>query len=453
MLHASMAFQSGPTTSASAASSTAYPRSTHVRALGIVVWIMMLLVPFWSQTDWRTRHDNWETSTDRPVQLAAFLLGGLAQLTAGPQLMLQGITRFLFQLSGCLWSIAFVNILVLSVFSIHPVESALYVCFTATGFLVAAVAWEDNGQPVSQWLGRTGWLICAYMGILCLRLGWNGITIGGMQHNQVASTFFTALVCFQFLPRRWRILGTLPVLAVIGCTSSRSTLLTAIVFLALILALRPWRKTMLLWLGLGIASISLLVAVDHLLQTGIAWAFVDSVLAFSDSARGLQSGFTGRTALWRDGWVAFLDNPLIGYGFRTRSRIVEDLVSMDEVNAHNGYLNLLLDAGILGALPIMGAVVCSAFRFLNWLVFASVHPEQHSSVDREQGKQLCRIAVALILSSLVGWVFEPAYLNLGASHTVLLIVILSVSTHGAGYVCGSQVRKSDAKVAVAGVPC
>lgn len=406
----------------------------NIRALGLAAWLMLLLVPFWWHTDWKARHDSWESAADRPIQVAAFLLAACAQLASGPAPIIRGTERFLLSLPGCLWTVAFVTVLSLSAFSIRPLESAGYSVFTAAAFLIPAIAWEDNADAVRRMLGWTGWLICAFMGVLCLRLGWNEVTIGGMQHNQVATTFFTALVCFQFLSACPRWSGTLLTLAVIGCTSSRSTLLLAGVFLALVLGLRPWTRSAIVCLVAAAGSMVLLLVVDRvILKTDVAWGRLDSLLRLSDVDRGLQSGLTGRTVYWREGLAAFLDKPIMGYGFRTRWRIVEDVVRSEEVNAHNGYLNLLLDVGILGALPIYAAIISSISTHLRRLASMYQGANQLSRPEFTRNRDFYRIAIGVIGASLVVWLSEPAYLNLGASHTVLLIIMLAAPAEGVRY--------------------
>jgi O-antigen ligase len=392
--------------------------------------MLLLLVPFWWQTDWRARYDSWESGADRPIQLAAFLLAAAAQLTGGPDIIRRGIQHFFLRPAGYCWFLFFVNALVLSLFSINPAMSAQYACFTAAAFLAAAVGWEANGQAMSRLLRWTGWWIGAFLGVLWLRLGWNDVTIGGLQHNQVAATAATALVCFQFESRRKRWAGTGLVLLLVVLTKSRSSLLFSGVFLVLMAALRAGRARAAAGILAVAAGVLLFVAADTLVfQNNWAWMLLDGLLSLSDPERGLGSGFTGRTNYWSDGWAAFCSRPLVGYGFRTRTRIVEAAVSLEEINAHNGYLNMLLDVGVVGTMPLIGGLVVSLWGFSRRLASLSRCCSRLDAGQLKVNRDVCRISISLVVSNMVVWAFEPYYLNLGVSHSVLLIIMLAAPVH------------------------
>jgi O-antigen ligase len=66
------------------------------------------------------------------------------------------------------------------------------------------------------------------------------------------------------------------------------------------------------------------------------------------AALGRSSDLTGRLELWQYGWGRFLQRPLLGYGFDSLASILSG-TNTTVGQLHNGYLDLLLRGGLLGA--------------------------------------------------------------------------------------------------------
>jgi tetratricopeptide (TPR) repeat protein len=60
--------------------------------------------------------------------------------------------------------------------------------------------------------------------------------------------------------------------------------------------------------------------------------------------------FTGRTAVWAEGLKLFRDSPFLGFGFHADRLILG-------THMHNAFLHSLLQTGIMGAIPFMGALI------------------------------------------------------------------------------------------------
>ena len=65
--------------------------------------------------------------------------------------------------------------------------------------------------------------------------------------------------------------------------------------------------------------------------------------AIQDSHRGLESGGSGRLETWKATWSLFLSHPILGVGFRAHETVLKINTS-----AHNGYLALLAEVGLIG---------------------------------------------------------------------------------------------------------
>jgi len=60
--------------------------------------------------------------------------------------------------------------------------------------------------------------------------------------------------------------------------------------------------------------------------------------------------FSGRTAVWVEGWRLFTASPLIGFGFHADRLLLG-------THMHNSVLQALLQAGLIGAIPFVAAVI------------------------------------------------------------------------------------------------
>src|SRR5262245_26367024 len=65
--------------------------------------------------------------------------------------------------------------------------------------------------------------------------------------------------------------------------------------------------------------------------------------AIDDRYRGLESGGSGRLETWNAAWNLFLSHPVLGVGFRAHETVLKINTS-----AHNGYLALLAEVGLIG---------------------------------------------------------------------------------------------------------
>lgn len=86
------------------------------------------------------------------------------------------------------------------------------------------------------------------------------------------------------------------------------------------------------------------------------------------TATGRSATLTGRLGLWDDAWKAFLEKPLLGWGFdnlKTLSKTLPGRVKYGQF--HNGYLDLLVRGGMLGWLFLFGFLSSIAIKALGAL--------------------------------------------------------------------------------------
>jgi O-antigen ligase len=81
---------------------------------------------------------------------------------------------------------------------------------------------------------------------------------------------------------------------------------------------------------------------------------------------GRSRTLTGRLDLWTLGWQAFLERPLVGWGFDNLLTLsAQSLNRISYGQFHNGYLDMLVRGGILGALIAVTFIGVLTLRILN----------------------------------------------------------------------------------------
>ncbi len=141
-------------------------------------------------------------------------------------------------------------------------------------------------------------------------------------------------------------------------------------------------KAAIMGLGLGLLVLPILMnfeiskgSVDHALRT-----------------KSLST-LTGRTQLWEAAWHAFQDRPFFGYGYtagaealqRHESNLknVQPQVSGRQLagtTLHNGYLQSLLDSGVIGTVFYVTVIVVSIIRFVRYDRDRIFAPEFYATV-------------------------------------------------------------------------
>jgi len=129
---------------------------------------------------------------------------------------------------------------------------------------------------------------------------------------------------------------------------ARTALLSLIVGVFGLLWLRRGPKIFLVLAGLG-ALILLAVTGSHT----AFWHWLTRGQTF-------DATLTGRTMVWAEGWDLFLTSPLLGHGFHADRIILQ-------AHMHDALIHALVQAGLIGAIPFMIAIV-SAFALI-WKLY------------------------------------------------------------------------------------
>jgi O-antigen ligase len=180
---------------------------------------------------------------------------------------------------------------------------------------------------------------------------------GGVDNNDLAMTLALAIPMAWYLGityrqplRRWVCGAYLPIaLFAIGLTGSRGGMLTTIIALLIV----PLTLTRLSPVRRGIAIALLWIS------GAVAVAYVPQTLMerlASTTSEMEPGGMGGRWKIWNAGIKAFTYKPLVGYGPGAFRSAVEPWLLAKSRVAHNSFLSVLVESGLVGLL-----LFCSMF--------------------------------------------------------------------------------------------
>jgi O-antigen ligase len=142
---------------------------------------------------------------------------------------------------------------------------------------------------------------------------------------------------------RWASRGYLPIgVVAIGLTGSRGAMLATMMALMIV----PLTMTR-LSAGKKMAAIFLVLAVG---AVSVAFIPESSFQRFSSTKEEVEAGtMNGRLQIWIAGVHAFVQKPLLGWGTGSFDRAIVPWFGRPRV-AHNSYLNILVEQGVVGFL-------------------------------------------------------------------------------------------------------
>jgi len=197
---------------------------------------------------------------------------------------------------------------------------------------------------------------------------WHGVFD---QKNVFAKVVVLAAttILIRTRPRRWNLIITIGVVAIasalIGAAQSRTAL---VVFAAVLLLIPVFRIDRESWKArIRIAIIGVLAA-GCILPLTVDLTRLAGLL-------GRDATLTGRTAIWAEALASIARRPIWGYGYSAFWGVSRDAIRIDSFlgfevpHAHNGYLELTLQLGIVGLalfLVLYATALWRAARYLNF---------------------------------------------------------------------------------------
>jgi len=411
--------------------STSYPQyplaspkgrlADYVRGFSMSAWFLLMLAGFWWQKDWHSSLDLDVRSNFFKFSIAGIVIAAFFHLSLGMKKLLK--CPYLFPSSDVKSTLLMgfcVLMLVFSPLSLQPLRSAQYALVTWAALCVCYWAWEGSYVTFRRVLLITGFLTLAFLSLLLLRYGISRGSVGGINRNRFATSAFVAVV-FCFLAKgRFKWLGILLGIGLILAVNSRGTLVSlGLFFGAYILFTKGFQKAAIAGAVMTIAVV-LLVVMPSSGKSGEN-LIMDKIMKVNDKARGSGSGLSGRVERWENGLKTFWLRPLTGYGFRTRSN-----ETTESRSAHSGYINLMLDSGILGTAFVILAFASDFFRRV-FLINQWKRDFRRSPMPESISDSIHLNGIVCSMYVMMGalWVIEPLYFNLGATLTVMFFLLVS----------------------------
>jgi exopolysaccharide production protein ExoQ len=189
---------------------------------------------------------------------------------------------------------------------------------------------------------------------------WQGMFSEKNAAGKVLVFLLAPVVDFRKRPTLLRLLYGVTILGLIGMSQSRTAWLIAAAFILFMFVLHIAKRAegrLVLLMGL-VSSLGLTVAAG----------FVASDLAGHLSMIGRDATLSGRTDVWREVTRSIAGHPWLGYGFQSfwngtvgeSGRIILTL-KWNFGYAHNGFLEVLLQLGVVG-LAIVAYLVCKGLK-------------------------------------------------------------------------------------------
>jgi len=266
----------------------------------------------------------------------------------------------------------------------------------------------ELGIEFHRWTGERMWIgvtlqknglgrlcvVCGFFLIWTLIRRWKGRDIAVSKHQTYAEV---ALLFLTFLLLKGPAVASYPATAVI-------TLLLGIAMYGFLL----WRQTK----QARVSPFSMTAILAALLVYGMAMPLVTSSATLGDflAMLGRDTTFTGRTEIWSSLLPVASEQPFLGLGFGSFwTPIARYYFRVGE--AHNGYLDMVLDLGVLGLFFIVMFLLSSCRKAVKGL-----------AVDFDWASLwICCLFMAVLHNA------TESSLNSYASHLTALLVFLAIS--------------------------
>lgn len=213
-----------------------------------------------------------------------------------------------------------------------------------------------------------------------------------------------AVVCAALAFNKWLIV--IPIIglasAVIFATDSRASAVTCIIAIGISMYIR--RQLLGVWGKVAAIFAVVLVVAASVYYSSTIVSHLENFFRWSDSYRGVGTGFSGRTIVWQEAWQLFLDNPVIGVGYRAQEYFLEK-----DSSAHNGYLGMLAEIGLIGS--------CAALYFIIVGIRALV-----GITKQPRRKFIQSLFLGLSVGYLVLAFFERYLINVGNPLSIMFLM-------------------------------
>ena len=395
---------------------------SYVRGLSLTVWMFSLLFGFWYITDWDTQQELLSEGFDvKKYFYFGFGAMLLTHFTLGIPAWLDAPFQMISTWAGGLITAFCCLMLVLSPLSVVGFTSLLYAGATWVAATLLWLFWTGNYRVLQRSLLVACWVQFGWWIILLAKHGQPfgfGNNIGDINRNITGTAALAAMICGLFSPNRylrWAACAMCVFFCVI-VTSRGSMVALAVFSFAYITLYRGVFRA-----AAGGAVAGFLILLFILAVPTVRQQVSEKVFHIHDKSRGIGSGFTGRVEMWQQGIEWFWKKPVLGYGFRATSHGR----GAGFGGVHSAYIKIFLEAGLIGAFLVIGAVLVEAYRRMRLaLQLRSLRPQDLPDINIAESLRLNVITCATMCLVLTMWVYDQYYINLGSPISVMFFLLL-----------------------------
>jgi len=395
----------------------------YARALTFTVWFFSLVVNYWWRQEWNDLYEMLSAGVDvKSYYYVGIAVAFVGHLTLGPVKWVEAIFRLLSSPVGKVFTAFFLFMFVLTPLSVTPTTSAKYLLATFGVFILCSLFWVSDYHVLRRALVFTGMVLFAWMVLLLVHHGMPrgfGATIGGINRNMIGKLGLVAMTCVLFANHkalRWAAIGVAAAFFVL--VTSRGSMLAFSVLLAVYYTSYKGTAKAVGYAAVGVFLVGAALLASHFIQQAV----LQDVLRVNDERRGFGTDFTGRVENWKQGLETFRKRPLVGYGFRATVGVNSPVSA-----AHSGYINLLLESGVIGTCLIIGAVLVALYHRMR--IILKIRPlVERDGAYRTLFMDTFRLnAIAAGTLCAVGtlWIYEPLYINLGQVASILFFLMVT----------------------------
>lgn len=397
-----------------------------IRAFAFYLWFSSAIFPYLFMSDWYAASALEADSSFIRYQIACLGLFTATQFLLAPKAFLRNDFIFIRSNGFALLSAFFVFAAVVSGHSISSFKSFVYAIGTFVALISCNIAWYNNGRWVAIALRFLPWFLLVFVGALIFIHGISGRAIGGIAPNHIGKIALVAAAPSILLTKNQRLFVLAASFSVMLLVSSRSAVFAGLilVFMTELFLRGPSRAFRIgFYLLVALAAVELITAV--LTDTsGLIAKVITLVFKLSDPERGVGSGVSGRATFWANGILLFLKSPLIGLGFRTRESA--SLLLGNAANAHEGYLNILIDTGLIGFLLLMSGIL--GILLLRIRTIGKLRrraSRQPRNAELAITFRLNIIIASFVIANLALWTIEPDTINLALSSSIVFMLLIA----------------------------
>lgn len=399
---------------------------TYLRAASLAFWMFTLVVRFWKISNYEANIELAMSGDNAKFYFyVGFTVAFLAHLTLGPSKLFALPFYVTSTWSGRLITLFCVLELLVAPLSLTLKASMIYSVATWTVYAVMCLYWQSDYRIVQRMTVFAGMVVLAWMFILLLKHGLPkgvfGGGIGGINRNASATAALGAMICCMVSPNKMvRRAAVAAGLFMAVIVTSRGTMVAMAAFFAFYYVVQKGTTKAAVYAVAAFAMLGIIMLVSPYIQ----YIVLERILHMHDKARGIGSGFTGRVTMWQYALEKFWERPVLGAGFRSTT------YSSEFGGVHSGYLKILVETGAVGATIIVGAVVTEFVRRLRLgIMFRQLSPAAAPGIDIAETVRINSVACGTIAMTLVIWVYEQLYINLGSMASVVFFLMMAAPAY------------------------